>query len=248
MSMHTVILAGGSGTRLWPISRESNPKQFLKFCQDGTMLQKTFRRNQIAENQKNYFLININHVLLIKEQLQELGADNYTLIIEPESKNTAPAIIAAALNIYKDDPDGIMIISPSDNEVKQVQEYQSQVLAAKELARLGYYVVFGITPTRPEIAYGYIKQGAEIASQAYIVEKFVEKPDIAKACAYLKSSNYYWNSGIFVLPVKRFLEEINLFEPDMVKHVRNSIKQSESLANNIFLAKEPFSLDTVNKG
>lgn len=242
MLLYTVILAGGGGSRLWPLSRAHSPKQFLSFDKAGTLLQKTFKRNQIIDSHKTYIIGNREHAGLVERQLDQCGVKNYVLIIEPEQKDTAPAIISAALNIYKSDPTGIMLVAPSDNEIKEEQEYKEKILVAKKLAEKGYYVAFGIVPTRPENAYGYIKQGEQIEDEAFAVERFVEKPPIHKARKYIATSQYYWNSGIFVIPVKKFLEDIKVFEPKMLSCVRLSLEGAKLQDNKIFLEQKAFSL------
>lgn len=246
MVISTVILAGGQGCRLWPISRTSKPKQFLSFGEGGSMLQKTYKRNHIDPNQKTYVLTNSEHISLLEEQLNEIGVKNCSLIIEPESKNTAPAIVAAALDLYNKNASALMIVVPSDSEIKGATVYQNKVREAIKLAEQGFFVTFGIKPTRPEVAYGYIKKGGEIGKGAYSVEKFVEKPDLNKAREYLASGDYFWNSGMFVFPVARLLEEMNNFEPKMLKAVQSSLDQAQTDGNKILLAKGPFSQITAN--
>lgn len=246
MSVYSAILAGGNGTRLWPISNSSSPKQFWRLSSKDTMLQEAFKRNNIKENNKTYIVSNADYATLINEQLSEIKADNYSLVIEPEAKNTAPAITAVAQHIYNEDPEAILIVAPSDHKIKDVDFYQGKIREAIKLARQGYYIAFGVPPHKAEVNFGYIKQGKKLSQNAYAVEKFAEKPIFEKACEYFKSGNYYWNSGIFILPVASFLKEISSFEPEMTKYVKQSVEQATMRDNYIFLSSEFFSQATAN--
>jgi len=240
MDIFLVVLAGGNGTRLWPLSRTSRPKQFLSFGSEGTMLQKAIKRNQVAQRQKTIILTGTHHIALVEEQLEEINMPGTSIIVEPEVKNTAPAIIAAALRIYEESANAIMIVSPSDHEIQQVNEYRQSIIAAIDLARQGYYVTLAIKPIRPEVAYGYMKHGVAISDQAFVVEKFFEKPSLKHAKEYVNSGKYFWNSGIFVFPVNRFLDDVSILEPMMLQYIRQAFDRASFQQNTIFLDKDSY--------
>lgn len=240
MDVFLVVLAGGNGTRLWPLSRTSKPKQFLSFSSEGTMLQKAIKRNQLSQVQKTIILTGINHIALVEEQLEEINISGASIIVEPEVKNTAPAVIAAGLQIYEENANAIMIVTPSDHEIKQVDEYNQSIIAAIELARQGYYVTLAIKPIRAEVAYGYMKHGAAINDQAFMVEKFLEKPNLKHAKEYVNSGKYFWNSGIFVFPVNRFLADISVLEPRMLQYIREAFARAVFKQNTTFLDKDSY--------
>lgn len=240
MSVFLVVLAGGNGTRLWPLSRASKPKQFLSFCHEGTMLQKVIKRNQITKTQKTIVLTGIDHIALVEEQLEEINISNTSIIVEPEVKNTAPAIIAAGLRIYEENPDAIMIVTPSDNDIRQLDKYKQSITTAIDFAQQGYYVTLAIKPLRPEVAYGYMKQGTIISGKVFLVDKFFEKPNLEKAKEYINSGNYFWNSGIFIFPVKRFLDEISLLEPTMLQYIQDAFDRADIQQNKIFLDNDTY--------
>lgn len=215
--MQVVILCGGSGTRLWPISRTLFPKQFVKLFQDESLFQKTVKRNhKIADsfcvviNQEQYFMG--------LDQLDELKLSNRsTFILEPIGRNTAPAIAMAAMAA---DPEEILLIVPSDHLIEKQDAYEAAVLKAQELAGQNRLVTFGIKPHHPETGYGYIEaNGIEVKS-------FKEKPDRATAESYLKSGNYYWNSGMFCFKARVYLEELKKFEPEIYEQSLKTFNQA----------------------
>lgn len=246
MAVYSIILAGGYGTRLWPISSAAYPKQFMRLDNEDTMLQKTFKRNNLTENKSTYFIINPEYNCLINEQILEIKAQNYNLIVEPEAKNTAPSILAAALHIYRDDPEAIIIVTPSDHEIKDIEYYQTKIREAIKLANTGNHVTFGIIPNKAETEFGYIKQGKEIKHDVFAIDKFMEKPSFEQVCEYLKDNKYYWNSGIFIFSVKMLLSELSVFEPDMVQQIKLSLEGAILKDLCIFLAPEPFSYIKAN--
>lgn len=205
-----VILSGGAGTRLWPLSRELMPKQFLKLAGDRTLLQETARRLGEAP----VVVCNFEHRFIVAEQLREEGTEARAIVIEPVGRNTAPAAAAAALMLAESDPDVLMLLMPSDHQITDVEAFRRAVDTAVPLARSGLMVTFGITPTGPNTGYGYIKRGEALAG-GFRVERFVEKPDLVTAQAYVDSGDYTWNSGIFLLPVSVFLAELDQFAPEI---------------------------------
>ncbi|WP_115554617.1 mannose-1-phosphate guanylyltransferase/mannose-6-phosphate isomerase [Xanthomonas arboricola] len=206
-----IILSGGSGTRLWPLSRESYPKQFLPLVGDKSMLQATWLRSAPVAGHAPIVVANEEHRFMAAEQLQQLGVKPSAILLEPKGRNTAPAIAVAALEAMRDGADPLLLVLPSDHVIQNEAAFQAAVTAAAAAAEQGKLVTFGIKPTAPETGYGYIKAGAGTGVTA--VERFVEKPDLATAQSYLASGEYYWNSGMFLFRASRYLEELRKFHP-----------------------------------
>lgn len=228
--MKSIILAGGSGSRLWPLSRDMYPKQLLSLGSEISLLQQTFKRlNKFTEAKDILTITNVKHCSDIKLQLNAL--DNSNIVLgEPLSKNTAPAI-ACALEYFRqqDNKDDVVLIVPSDHLIMQTEKFYTTVQEGIKLAEQGYIVTFGIKPNYPETGYGYIKTEKPL-STGYKVERFVEKPDLETAKKYLESGNYFWNGGIFIGKISTFLEEIKKFEPS----IYNNLTQLDfSTDNNI---------------
>ncbi len=226
-AVYPVIMAGGSGTRFWPLSRQLFPKQLLKIIGDETLIQQTMRR--VANGtpaQRVMISTNPAQAETIRVQLSEWKdalKDNF--VLEPESRNTAPAIALVALELIRRDPDAIMLVVPADHIVKGQKDFDAAVALAAELARQGLLVTFGIKPIRPETGYGYIKPdtktilGKRGMLKGYRVGRFVEKPNAAKAAQYLKAGDYYWNSGMFVWRAATILDEIRHHQPVLARGV-----------------------------
>ena len=213
-----VILSGGSGTRLWPMSRGARPKQLLALTAEETMLQLTARRTSgIAHYGTPLVVANARHAEEIETQLAQIGVGHATLILEPEARNTAPAIALAALAAA---PDDLLLVMPSDHVIADPQGFRDVVDAAAPLAAAGWLVTFGITPTGPETGFGYIKRGAALAPGVQRVERFVEKPDAETAARYLAEGDYSWNGGIFLFAASTFLAELERHEPKMTECAR----------------------------
>ena len=223
--LYPVIMAGGSGTRFWPLSRHLFPKQLLRIGGEQTLIQQTMQR--VAGCAKpSHVLISTNgaQAELIKGQLADWKddlKDNY--VLEPEGRNTAPAIALAAVEILARDPEALMLVVPADHVVTGQRDFEAAVKLASQLASDGYLVTFGIEPIRPETGYGYIKPNSNVVLgkqgklRGYRVQKFVEKPNAAKAAQYLKAGNYFWNSGMFVWRAATILEEIRRYQPGVAK-------------------------------
>jgi len=211
------LLAGGSGTRLWPLSRELYPKQLLSLNGDQSMLRDTLDRVKQLNCEPAIVVCNEEHRFLIAEQLRARGESFGAIILEPVAKNTAPAIALAALHARSSGADPIMLILPADHVIADAGNFRRAVDQAIPLAEAGNLVTFGIVPEKPETGYGYIKKGAYLADgvDAAQVDAFVEKPDRAAAESYLASGDYFWNGGIFLFKASAYLEELLRFEPDI---------------------------------
>jgi mannose-1-phosphate guanylyltransferase/mannose-6-phosphate isomerase len=222
-----VILCGGSGTRLWPLSREAYPKQFLRLRGEETLLQQTMQRLKAIEGIGPALLIcNESSRFIAAEQLREINIENAQILLEPMRRNTAPAIAAAALHASAKGEDPILIVLPSDHVIKDHAAFSIAVQTAKEAAEQGNLVTFGITPLGPETGYGYICAGPSAPGRAKKVLQFVEKPDRATAEQYLASGNYYWNSGMFVFRASVFLDELIRYQPEMAAACRAAVSSS----------------------
>ncbi|MFM5080750.1 mannose-1-phosphate guanylyltransferase/mannose-6-phosphate isomerase [Aeromonas veronii] len=217
MMIFPVIMAGGSGSRLWPLSREHYPKQFLQLDGEITMLQATVNRLRILECASPLVICNEDHRFLVAEQLRKLGKLKHNIILEPEGRNTAPAIALAAMTALQtavQDEDPLLLVLAADHVIRDETAFTASVQAAIPHAVAGKLVTFGIVPTHAETGYGYICRGAE-QQGAFAVAKFVEKPDSVTAESYLASGEYYWNSGMFLFRASRFLTELERFRPDI---------------------------------
>jgi mannose-1-phosphate guanylyltransferase len=233
-----VILSGGSGTRLWPLSRTGRPKQLLSLTHAETMLQLTARRTPAAEGFASPLVVaNAAHADMIEEQLGDAGVTDATIILEPIGRNTAPAIAAAALAL---DRDAVMLVMPSDHVIKDVPAFRAAVEAALPLVAEGWLTTFGITPDAPETGYGYIKRGAELAPGVARVDRFVEKPGRETAEAYLAEGGYSWNGGIFLFRAGAFLDALQEHAPDILEAVIKSMDSAERSANRIYPNQHDF--------
>ncbi|MFC6841299.1 mannose-1-phosphate guanylyltransferase/mannose-6-phosphate isomerase [Xanthomonas theicola] len=206
-----IILSGGSGTRLWPLSRESYPKQFLPLVGDKSMLQATWLRAAPVAGHAPIVVANEEHRFVAAEQLQQIGVKPMSVLLEPKGRNTAPAIAVAALEAARDGADPLLLVLPSDHVIRDEAAFQAAVRAASAVAEQGKLATFGIKPTAPETGYGYIK--AAPGQDVRAIERFVEKPDLATAQRYFASGEYYWNSGMFLFRASRYLEELRKFQP-----------------------------------
>lgn len=212
-----VVMAGGSGTRLWPLSRKQFPKQFLNLtADDSSMLQQTLSRLDGAEHGTPIVVANDDHRFLVAEQLRELGIEGNHLILEPFGRNTAPAIAIAALTAMVDDPEAVLLVLAADHVIANEAVFQQAIAKAGVLAEQGRLVTFGIVPDAPETGYGYIRRGEAVAEEGFAVAEFVEKPDLATAQTYLDSGEFFWNSGMFMFKASAFLSELERYQPDML--------------------------------
>jgi mannose-1-phosphate guanylyltransferase len=226
--IYPIIMAGGTGSRLWPLSRQLNPKQFLPLADDQvSMLQATIQRLQGLDVALPRLICNEEHRFIAAEQLRQLGMEHANILLEPVGRNTAPAIALAALQAVEGGQDPTLLVLAADHLIRDVESFQASIQSALPLAESGRLVTFGIVPTHAETGYGYIEQGSELAPGAYTVSRFVEKPDAATADEYLASSQYLWNSGMFLFRAQRYLEELERYRPDILSACRAALESAD---------------------
>lgn len=224
-----VLLSGGSGSRLWPLSREAYPKQLLPLVDERTMLQQTVMRTMDrAKFGPPLVVANQEHRFLIAEQLRALGIDDATIILEPLGRNTGPAAAVAALCALQDDSEAQILIMPADHAIRHVDGFRASVEIGAQAAALGRFVLFGMKPAEPATGYGYIQMGAALPGTpgAHEVAAFVEKPARSVAESYVASGDYLWNGGIFLLPARELVEEFERRAPDLLAHARESLQKA----------------------
>jgi mannose-1-phosphate guanylyltransferase/mannose-6-phosphate isomerase len=236
MSLLPVILSGGSGTRLWPLSRQAYPKQFLPLTGEFTMLQQTVRRLDQLENEHPHQAIgkldpmvvcNEDHRFLVAEQLRQLESGNSGILLEPVGRNTAPALTLSALHAMRDGADPVLLVMPADHDIANAKAFRRVVAHAYDLASKGVVITFGIVPDKPETGYGYIRRGAAQGEGVYLLDGFSEKPDEKTAQQYLDSKEYYWNSGIFMLKASVWMDLIRRFRPDIEAACQQAINEGQ---------------------
>ncbi|MGB0618205.1 MAG: mannose-1-phosphate guanylyltransferase/mannose-6-phosphate isomerase [Myxococcota bacterium] len=227
--IHPVLLSGGSGTRLWPLSRRAFPKQLLPLAGERTLIQETALR--VADGAvfaPPIVVCNDEHRFIIAEQLREAGVEPAAIVLEPVARNTAPAIAAAAAMVEQEDPEGILLVLPSDHVIRNAEAFLAAVDTAAEAARRGALTTFGITPQYADTGLGYIRRGNEWTdlTGASDLAEFVEKPDLERAEAFVASGDYAWNSGMFVFPIGPLVTELGRFEPDLMAACRDAVAKS----------------------
>ena len=222
-----VLLCGGVGSRLWPVSRQGRPKQYLNLIGENSLLQQTLKRINGVEQSAPIIVCNEEHRFLVAEQLRQLGITAPTIILEPEGKNTAPAIALAALAASASDPDVNLLVLPADHYVGKPAALIDAIEKASSASAQGKLVTFGLVPSRPETGYGYIKRGEALAPEVSVLEQFVEKPDQRTAEGYIASGDYVWNSGMFMFTAGRFLESLAEFQPDMAQVCESAMQRAE---------------------
>lgn len=224
-----VILSGGSGTRLWPLSTPEKPKQFLNLMGPLSMFQLTLQRCSDKTIYRNPVIVgSVNHVEMMQDQMDEVGATPQTVLLEPCARNTAPAIALAALAAA--DPTDLLLVMPSDHIIKNIPEFQKAVLESTAVAQSGWLVTFGIQPTEPATGYGYIQQGEPIASspRSLSAKRFVEKPNQENAEKMLADGGYSWNAGIFLFRADTYLSAMAEFAPEMLEACRSAMKDQRT--------------------
>ena len=228
--IHPIILCGGSGTRLWPLSRKSYPKQFVPLVGETTLFQASAQRLSGAEFAAPMVLTNSDFRFIVTEQLASVGIDPGAILIEPAGRNTAPAVLAAALYLAQSDPEALMLVAPSDHVVPDAAAFRAAVAAAEPAARAGQLVTFGIKPDRAETGYGYLEldgDPGDFTPQVIGLKRFVEKPDLATAEDMLASGQFLWNAGIFLFSVKAIIAAFEAHAPDLMAPVQGAVDQGE---------------------
>ncbi|MDQ1118522.1 MULTISPECIES: mannose-1-phosphate guanylyltransferase/mannose-6-phosphate isomerase [Pseudoxanthomonas] len=236
--LQPVLLSGGSGTRLWPLSREAYPKQFLPLGNEKTMVQATWLRVEPLTSLPPLVVANEGHRFLVAEQLREIRAPQPRILLEPVARNTAPAIAAAALCSLEDGQDPLLLVLPSDHVITNPEAFRNAVEQASPAAEAGALVTFGVVPSHAETGFGYIQAGGGQGVQPVL--RFVEKPDADTAAQYLAEGGYYWNSGMFLFKASRYVEELEKFNPQMVSAVRESLAKAKRDGDFIRLDKDAF--------
>lgn len=229
MKIYPLILAGGAGTRLWPLSREALPKQLLPLISDKTMLQETILRlADYPELMPPIVVCGSEHRFLVAEQLLDIGITPSGILLEPEGRNTAPAIACGAYYLSKRDPDACLLVLPADHMIADIPAFHHAIRSATLAAEEGYLVTFGSSALTPETGFGYIRRGNAFAniSQCFAVEKFIEKPDQETAKEFIATGEYYWNSGMFLFKASVYLEELNTCRPKMLSHCERAFKDA----------------------
>ena len=240
MTIIPIILSGGAGTRLWPLSWGDHPKQFLSLISDKTMIQETLLRLDGLETGNPIISCGEGHRFLVAQQIGEITNKKPVILLEPMAKNTAPAIAAACCAAMKQDKDAVVVVLPSDHVIADVKAFQNAVKVAAVNAEKGYLVTFGIVPTFPSTGDGYVKAAGSETDGAYTLEKFVEKPCLEKAQEYLASGEYAWNSGMFVFKASSFLEELKTHNPEMANLSIEAFEKAGVETDFIRLDKDSF--------
>jgi len=227
--VHPVILSGGAGSRLWPLSRSLFPKQLLALAGEQSLIQDTVLRVRGSEFLPPLIICNVEHRFLIAEQMREAGIKPEAIVLEPVGRNTAPAAAIAALMVAQKDPDGVVLLMPADHIVRNGTAFMQAVTHAVSAAQRDRLVTFAVTPDSPETGYGYIRRGTALdgVRNAFAVARFVEKPDAATAAGYVASGEYGWNSGMFVFKASVFLAELERLEPALLAECRTALKNGK---------------------
>jgi mannose-1-phosphate guanylyltransferase/mannose-6-phosphate isomerase len=240
-----LLLAGGSGSRLWPISRELYPKQLVNLVGTDSLIQNTIKRLSPALDSAGIRVVcGEEHFFEIARHLEEIGVPSKGKIFkEPCGRNTAPAILLAVLNILKTEKDAVILIFPSDHVIKDIEGFQERLKAAVSLANMDYIVTFGIKPDYPETGYGYIEGATRIKNGAFAIKKFVEKPDQKTAQRYVEAGNFFWNSGMFAFKASVLLKEFRTFEPSLLKSMQNMLSKGSAIPLEKYKALPDISID-----
>lgn len=242
---YAILLAGGTGTRLWPVSRELYPKQLVKFIGNDSLVQSTIKRlDPLLDLQKTRVVCGEQHYYEIARHIDDIGLVSEGKIIrEPGGRNTAPAILLAAFHIHHAAADGIMCVFPADHVIGNIASFHERLRVAIELADRGHIVTFGIQPNYPETGYGYIEGGAGVSKGALKVKRFIEKPDRSTAEQYVKAGNFFWNSGMFAFKASVLLEEFKTHQPKMLAAMEACFSVDQPLAAEDYARLENISID-----
>ncbi len=238
-----VLLCGGSGTRLWPLSRKSYPKQFSRLTGNESLFQASARRLSGQDYAAPVVITNSDFRFIVTEQLTEVAIDPGPIIIEPEGRNTAPAVLAAALHLHAQSPDALMLVAPSDHVVPDAEAFRAAVMAGVPAAQDGQLVTFGITPTRPETGYGYLELAEapkDFTATPVALSRFVEKPDAERAADMLAAGNFLWNAGIFLFSVRSILEAFRQYSPALLPPVEAAVTEAKVDLGFLRLAPAPW--------
>lgn len=249
--IHPVVMAGGSGTRLWPLSRAAFPKQLLPLASEQSMLQETLKRVAVPGFGAPILICNQDHRFIIAEQMRAAGITGGRIVLEPVGRNTAPAAAVGAILAQQADPGALVLLMASDHVIRDVKGFRDAVGIAARAASKGRLVTFGIRPDRPETGYGYIRRGGDLegAPGCFAVDRFVEKPDLKTAESYLAEGSYAWNSGMFLFSAKAYLAELGRLEPAMLAAAEESVAKGTTdldflrLDPNAFAASPSQSID-----
>lgn len=236
-----VIMSGGAGSRLWPLSRRAEPKQFLPLVTDKTMLQETVARFEGDLYHDPVFICNASHAELISFQMKHMGRDIGAIIIEPEGRNTAPCAVAAALHAAKIEENSLFLLVPADHHISKPEAFRRAVAAGAPVATKGHLVTFGMMPDHPATGFGYIRKGESLAPGTFGVDEFVEKPPLDVAASYVESGQYVWNSGIFLFNSATLLAEMTSYSPEIETYARLSYETAIIEDKHIYLDAEHFS-------
>lgn len=235
-----IIMAGGSGTRLWPLSRSLYPKQFLSLINENSLLQETLKRLDGLNCLPPVIVSNNEHRFIVAEQLRQFGVDDFQIILEPVGRNTAPAVALAALKSLELHGDHHMLVLAADHAIQDIEAIHAAVLAAEQESVDNKLVTFGIVPTKPETGYGYIKKGEQVKNSVFKVNSFVEKPDLETAKNYLEQKCYLWNSGMFMFKASVYLDELKKFRPDILAACKESLSSASTDLDFIRLNSDVF--------
>ena len=242
--LYPVVMAGGVGSRLWPLSRELYPKQFLNIADDKSLLQQTFARLRGLEHQPPLLICNEEHRFIAAEQVRLGGFEHSGIILEPVGRNTAPAIALAAIRALEQvagtDIEPILLVLAADHLIENQVAFQYSVNNALTYAEAGQLVTFGIVPTAAETGYGYIRRGSSLSDIAFKVDSFVEKPDFETAQEYLSSGEYYWNSGMFMFKASQYIEELKVHNPSMLEACKKAMSATQADLDFVRVDKEAF--------
>jgi len=243
MKIIPVILSGGSGTRLWPLSRNQKPKQYLPLISENSMLQETILRLKGLEDLADPIIIcNVEHRFLVAEQCNQIDIINPTIILEPFGKNTAPAIAAAALYAIENEKDANLLVLSADHSIQDIDQFHLAISIAKKQTYLGNLVIFGIFPRDANTGYGYIKSSKVLYEGAFKVESFIEKPNLKMAKSFLKEGNFLWNSGMLMFGANTLIDELEVLSPEIYQSVKNSVNYALKDLDFIRLEPKSFSL------